>query len=84
MTHQMILQSTDHAGIEKWYCSTCGRTILLSWPPHYSLTVIVAGDEMATHSGSKGGLRIGVEVEPELNEGLRREIEDVLAGLEWD
>lgn len=84
MNHQMMLQSTDRAGVEKWYCPTCGRTILLSWPPHYSLTVIAAGDEMAIHSGGKGGLRMSVEVEPGLSEGLRREIEDVLDGLEWE
>lgn len=84
MNHQMMLQSTDRAGVEKWHCPTCGRTILLSWSPRYSRTVIVAGDEYAIHSGGKGGLRMSVEVKPGLSEGLRQEIEDILAGLEWD
>lgn len=84
MNHEMLMSPTDRAGVERWHCPTCGRTILLSWPPHYTRTVIVAGDETAIHSGGKGELRMSVEVEPGLSEGIRREIEDILAGLKWD
>ena len=36
----------------------------MQWPPKYKRIILDAGDELAAHSGSKGGLQIGVtEVE---------------------
>lgn len=57
--HEMKLLSVDEAGREEWHCSACGRHFLMSWPPEYSKTILVPGDEYVIHSGGKGGLRMG-------------------------
>lgn len=54
--HQMLLETTHSSGAEEWYCPTCGRRFLLRWPPSYEKVVIEPGDELATHSGSKGDM----------------------------
>ncbi|MFA1543660.1 hypothetical protein [Actinomadura monticuli] len=43
---------TAESGLEEWACPTCGRRILLRWPPHYVKEVIDAGDEQACHIAS--------------------------------
>lgn len=57
--HQMELLRTDETGAEEWHCPTCGRRFLMRWPPAYEKTVLVPGDVYATHTGAKGGLRMG-------------------------
>src|SRR5689334_20094557 len=52
--HEMVLETTHSSGAEEWYCPTCGRRLLLRWPPAYEKIVLVPGDEYAAHSGSKG------------------------------
>ena len=52
-THHMHLETTHTSGAEEWACSTCGRRLLMQWPPAYSRTILEPGDEHATHSGSK-------------------------------
>jgi hypothetical protein len=54
--HQMTLESTQSSGIEEWVCPECGRRVQITWPPNYKKVVLVAGDEDAVHSGSKGGV----------------------------
>ncbi len=61
--HIMVLENTHPSGAEEWYCPTCGRRILMQWPPNYSMVTLIAGDQYAIHSGSNGGLRIK-ETEP--------------------
>ena len=62
-THAMMLMSTHPSGAEEWQCPTCGRRFVMQWPPRYKRIVLNAGDEMARHTASKGGLRFtGVEV----------------------
>lgn len=58
-THTMILQTTHESGAEEWYCPTCGRRIIFQWPPDFKKTVLVPGDEYASHSGGKGGFMVG-------------------------
>ena len=43
---------TAESGLEEWACPTCGRRILLRWPPHYLKEVVDAGDEEACHIAS--------------------------------
>ena len=57
--HEMRLQKTYSSGEEAWNCLTCGRRLLLRWPPEFKKTVLELGDPNAIHSGGKGGLRIG-------------------------
>jgi hypothetical protein len=55
----MILSGSVESGAEEWACPTCGRRLLLRWPPHYEKLVLEHGDEAAIHVGGKGGLRPG-------------------------
>lgn len=57
--HQMELVRTHASGAEEWLCSECGRRFLMQWPPHYKKIVLDPGDEMATHSGGRGGVQQG-------------------------
>jgi hypothetical protein len=57
--HEMILTSTGESGAEEWVCPTCGRRMLLRWPPHFEKLILEHGDEAAIHVGEKGGLRLG-------------------------
>jgi hypothetical protein len=57
--HEMILSGTGESGAEEWVCPTCGRRMLLRWPPRYEKLILEHGDEAAIHVGGKGGLRIG-------------------------
>jgi hypothetical protein len=56
----MVLKSTKSSGVEEWVCPECGRCVLMSWPPNYKKIVVEPGDEMAIHSGGKGGVNMQV------------------------
>jgi hypothetical protein len=58
-THSMELERTYSSGAEEWYCPTCGRRMIMQWPPKYKKIVLEPGDEQAAHSGGKGGLQMG-------------------------
>ncbi|MFI0487587.1 hypothetical protein [Actinomadura sp. 9N215] len=51
-THEMRLVRIEESGLEEWACPTCGRRMLLRWPPHYRKQVVEPGDERACHVGS--------------------------------
>ena len=52
--HEMILEKTHETGAEEWYCPTCGRRLLMTWPPEYKKIILCTGDELAIHSGGTG------------------------------
>lgn len=56
--HQMMLVHTHPNGADEFYCPTCGRRIIFQWPPNYKKTVLDPGDQYASHSGGKGGLKV--------------------------
>jgi hypothetical protein len=56
--HEMIFDGQTAAGEDEWYCPTCGRRLLIQWPPAYQRTMINPGDEYAIHTVSKGGLKM--------------------------
>lgn len=56
--HVMVLEGVHPSGAEEWHCPTCGRRIMMQWPPNYKKIVLEAGDEYAVHSGGKGGLQV--------------------------
>lgn len=58
MHHEMVLEQTHPSGAEEWVCPICGRRFVMTWKP-YRRVVLEAGDESATHSGSKGGVKVG-------------------------
>lgn len=51
--HVMHLHAVHPSGEEEWLCPTCGRLILMNWPPAYKKTVLVVGDDEAIHMGGK-------------------------------
>ncbi|MFI0408975.1 hypothetical protein [Actinomadura sp. 3N508] len=51
-THEMRMVRIDESGLEEWACPTCGRRMLLRWPPHYEKQIVDPGDERAGHVGS--------------------------------
>jgi len=55
----MILNGRTESGAEEWACPTCGRRMLLRWPPDYEKLVLEHGDDSAIHVGGKGGVRVG-------------------------
>ncbi|HLF75455.1 MAG TPA: hypothetical protein VI524_13955 [Anaerolineales bacterium] len=81
--HEMALERIHPSGTEEWYCATCGRRFLLSWPPEYQKIILNAGDEYAVHSGGKGGLsidplRVGDSQERELPGQIRAALEKIV------
>src|SRR5215207_533686 len=87
--HEMVLETTHPSGAEEWYCPTCGRRFLLNWPPAYKKIVLNTGDELASHSGGKGGLQMSklqaVEAEASaLPKQIRSSIEKILNDLHFD
>ena len=87
--HEMQLDKTHSSGAEEWYCPRCERRFLLCWPPAYQKVVLEAGDEYATHTGGKGGLRmappqISDSEEPVLSDELRAALEEALEDLDLD
>lgn len=61
-THAMVLVRTHESGAEEWHCPECGRRFIMQWPPHYKRIILEAGDEMAMHSASKGGLQMSASL----------------------
>ncbi|TDE10195.1 hypothetical protein [Actinomadura sp. 6K520] len=51
-THEMRMVQADASGLEQWACPTCGRRILLRWPPAYEKRVLDPGDQTACHVGA--------------------------------
>jgi hypothetical protein len=56
--HEMVLVGSVESGAEEWACPTCGRRMLLRWPPHYEKLVLDHGDSTAVHVGGKGGVQV--------------------------
>ena len=87
--HEMQFKTNYASGAELWYCPTCGRQFLLSYPPEYKKIILDAGDESAIHSGGKGGLsmgsiRIGKPEEPALPEAIVSTLEKILKDFDLD
>jgi hypothetical protein len=87
--HEMILETTHPSGAEEWYCPVCGRRFMLNWPPAYKKIILNPGDELASHSGGKGGLSMGQlqtgdAGESALPEQIRSSIEKILKDLHFD
>ena len=51
--HKMILNRTYADGSQEWACPTCGRRLLLQWPPAHRRIVLEPGDEGALHDGER-------------------------------
>ncbi len=83
----MILNGSAESGAEEWVCPSCGRLMLLRWPPRYEKLVLVPGDDSAIHVGGKGGLQVGETVitpapAGEVLSAERQWLRD--NGIDWD
>jgi len=81
--HEMQFKTNYASGAELWYCPTCGRQFLLSYPPNYQKIILEPGDESAMHSGGTGGLSMGqlhsTDAKAlELPENIRASVEKIL------
>lgn len=66
--HEMIYDGSIAYGQEYWKCPICGRVLSFSLIGPLRVTVIVEGDNTASHSGSRG-LTIGAVTAQEEGEG---------------
>ena len=85
--HDMVLAERTESGAEEWVCPTCGRRMLMRWPPNFERLILEHGDDMAVHVGAKGGVRItGLEVNPSPSSDLSSEARQWLSnnGIDWD
>lgn len=83
----MILNGSVESGAEEWACPSCGRRMLLRWPPHYEKLVLEHGDDSVIHVGGKGGLHVGETVvtpapAAEVPRAERQWLRDI--GIDWD
>ena len=63
--HDMVLAERTESGAEEWVCPTCGRRMVMRWPPNFERLILEHGDDRAVHIGAKGGVRMtGLEVNP--------------------
>jgi hypothetical protein len=56
--HEMTLMGPAESGAEEWFCSICGRLMLMRWEPEFETLVLKYGDDTAVHYGAKGALRL--------------------------
>jgi hypothetical protein len=83
----MVLAERTESGAEEWVCHTCGRRMLMRWPPDFERVILEYGDDRAVHVGAKGGVRMtGLEVNPSPASDLSSEARQWLRnnGIDWD
>jgi hypothetical protein len=87
--HHLKRAGIRENGAEEWLCPSCGRHLLLRWPPEYQKLVLEPGDEGATHTAATAGVQLGpFEVvasgDPPADPGSdwRRWLAD--NGIDWD
>jgi hypothetical protein len=73
----MRLEQVYASGAEEWACPTCGRRLVMQWPPAYKRIILEPGDEQAVHAGGKGGLRMA---SAEVSQGEERPAADAHPG----
>ncbi len=49
--HTMVMAAAYPDGSQVWACPTCGRRLLMKWPPNHSRSILEEGDPNAVHSG---------------------------------
>jgi hypothetical protein len=83
--HEMVVIRSTETGAEEWRCPSCGRHLLLRWPPHHERTVLHPGDDRVVHVGGRGEITHGPMSDPPtggLTDRERRWLLD--RGIAWD
>jgi hypothetical protein len=65
VSHEMVVVRSEETGAEEWSCPSCGRRLLLRWPPRYERVVLHPGDDRAVHVGGRNEPSTGEVTEPE-------------------
>jgi ribosomal protein S27E len=79
----MVLVERVAQGAEKWDCPDCEHQLLIYWRPTFRRVVLRAGDQMARHSGAKGGVVLGTVSAMSSPSGAAKGwLRD--SGIEWD
>lgn len=60
--HTLVLAAENPDGSQEWICPTCGRRMLIKWPPEYYRTILEEGNPFAIHTGDTGVYHIHHEV----------------------
>ncbi len=91
--HKMALEWVNDAGEELWSCPHCGRKFRIHLDrekARITVDVVVPGDEMVQHYGSKGGLQVfkteivQAATDTDGSEELRDAVDDALSHLDLD
>jgi hypothetical protein len=53
--HEMVMCERRSSGAEEWWCPSCGRRLVVRWPPDYERVVLDPGDPYAIHVGGAPG-----------------------------
>ncbi len=66
--HVMTMVAEYADGSQEWHCPTCGRRIVMKWPPDYNRAILEEGDPNAVHSGEVSGVHISQPMDLALDE----------------
>jgi hypothetical protein len=53
----MMVVKSGETGAEEWNCPSCGRRLLLRWPPRFERIVLHPGDDRVMHVGARTSIR---------------------------
>jgi hypothetical protein len=93
--HLLALIKSFPTGAEEWFCPSCGRRFIITWPPDYKMIILENGDLDASHTGGKGipGLEVKLSpTDPEttdpgnsdlLNDDLRADDPNLRSWQDW-
>jgi len=56
--HEMAHTGHVESGAEEWFCSICGRRMLMRWEPESDTLVFEFGGDTAVHYGTRDALRL--------------------------
>ncbi|MCO8274315.1 hypothetical protein M1L60_27315 [Actinoplanes sp. TRM 88003] len=62
----MTVVKSGETGSEEWDCASCGRRLLLRWPPRFERIVLLPGDDSVVHVGARHDRPVGDVPEREL------------------
>jgi hypothetical protein len=60
--HQVYLEIVHPSGAEQWRCPTCGRRLVLNFPPGTETLILERGDKYALTWGTSTGTIAAVKI----------------------
>ncbi|MDP4503220.1 hypothetical protein [Nonomuraea turcica] len=88
-THEMVYTRAIDPETNEWSCPSCGRRLLIRWPPHFERLVLEPGDDTAIHTGTQGDITIDLlsaapapEITPDAEARDQHWLRD--NGIDWD